>query len=168
MRAAPPPLRKLSTDSIKSVDGGHVLCTCKDRDEVGHSHSHAHVPATEAMDDFHPQSSLRRGWEPAPDSDSEPEQDASSNTDRIADANQSDQGSMPLYLERHVAVMICLIDAALDEYARALMDPVKGIPLGKRRLRLTTYNQCFSGTDAAGWFMANMEGVTTVEYAKVT
>jgi hypothetical protein len=61
----------------------------------------------------------------------------------------------------------CHIDATLREYSRALMDPSTGIPTGKRRLRLTTYYNCFSGTDAAGWFMANMEGITTIEQAKV-
>ena len=55
----------------------------------------------------------------------------------------------------------------LDHYARALMDPVKGIPVGRRRVRLTTYNDCFTGTDACGWFMVNMEGITTVEAAQV-
>ncbi len=64
--------------------------------------------------------------------------------------------------------LLLILGEALSAYGEALMDPVKGIPTGKRRLRLTTYDNCFSGTDAAGWFMANMEGVTTIEQAKVS
>jgi hypothetical protein len=47
----------------------------------------------------------------------------------------------------------------LDDYARQLMDPTTGIALSTRRVRMHTYNNVFSGSDAAGWFMANMEGV---------
>jgi hypothetical protein len=39
----------------------------------------------------------------------------------------------------------------------ALMDPSNGIPLGSRRIRLTTYRNCFSGSDGAAWFLDNME-----------
>lgn len=58
-------------------------------------------------------------------------------------------------------------DAVLDQYAKALMDPIRGIPVGRRRIRLTTYDNSFSGTDAGGWFMANMEGVLTSDAAQV-
>ena len=50
------------------------------------------------------------------------------------------------------------IDAdALRAYVAALTDPTSGIPLGTRRVRLTTYRNCFSGADGAKWFMDNME-----------
>lgn len=58
-------------------------------------------------------------------------------------------------------------EAALEQYAAALQDPRSGIPLGTRRSRLTSYKMCFSGADAAGWFMANMEGITTASRAQV-
>lgn len=58
-------------------------------------------------------------------------------------------------------------DDYLNQYAQALMDPMKGIPVGRRRVRLTTYNNCFSGTDACGWFMVNMEGITTIDSAQL-
>lgn len=54
---------------------------------------------------------------------------------------------------------------ALHAYSAMLQDPSAGIPLSNRRVRLTTYKNCFSGTDAAGWFMANMEGVETPDAA---
>ena len=52
-------------------------------------------------------------------------------------------------------------------YARALMDPVKGIPLSNHRVRLTTYKSCFTGVDAISWFMSNLEGITSLELANV-
>eukprot|EP00050_Salpingoeca_kvevrii_P005168 m.272751 g.272751 ORF g.272751 m.272751 type:complete len:1251 (+) comp11088_c0_seq1:32-3784(+) len=55
---------------------------------------------------------------------------------------------------------------ALDQYAAALMDPGSGIPLSTKRVRLTSYRNCFSGSDGATWFMSNMEGITTLEQAK--
>ena len=53
----------------------------------------------------------------------------------------------------------------LRQYTRALQDPRNGIPLSNKRIRLTTYRQCFSGAEGAGWFMANMEGITSTEAA---
>lgn len=55
---------------------------------------------------------------------------------------------------------------ALMEYSRALQDPRTGIPLSTKRVRLTTYRQCFTGAEAAGWFMANMEGIVSTEAAR--
>ena len=53
----------------------------------------------------------------------------------------------------------------LDQYALQLMDPVTGIALSTKRLRFQTYHNVFSGADAAGWFMANMEGITDLQHA---
>jgi hypothetical protein len=58
-------------------------------------------------------------------------------------------------------------DALLNQYATALMDRQSGIPLGRKRLRLTTYDNCFSGADASAWFMANLEGVLDLSAAQV-
>eukprot|EP00730_Choanoeca_flexa_P003815 TRINITY_DN11513_c0_g1_i1.p1 TRINITY_DN11513_c0_g1~~TRINITY_DN11513_c0_g1_i1.p1 ORF type:complete len:1296 (+),score=285.48 TRINITY_DN11513_c0_g1_i1:64-3951(+) len=55
----------------------------------------------------------------------------------------------------------------LDEYARQLMDPVSGIAVSTKRIRLQTYHNVFSGTDAAGWFMANMEGIADLAAAQM-
>ena len=52
-------------------------------------------------------------------------------------------------------------EMALDEYSRRLQHPSTGIPLGTRRVRLTTYKLCFSGADAVGWFMAHLEGISS-------
>eukprot|EP00047_Mylnosiga_fluctuans_P023431 m.137765 g.137765 ORF g.137765 m.137765 type:complete len:1223 (-) comp9581_c0_seq3:2173-5841(-) len=57
--------------------------------------------------------------------------------------------------------------AALQAYVAALTHPETGIPLGSRRVRLTTYRNCFAGTDGARWFMDNMEGVTSLEHAEI-
>ena len=54
----------------------------------------------------------------------------------------------------------------LDEYARQLMDPTTGIALSTKRVRMHTYTDVFCGTDAAGWFLANMEGVVDLASAQ--
>ena len=46
---------------------------------------------------------------------------------------------------------------ALELYVAALTDPHTGIPLGNRRVRLTTYRNCFTGAAGVAWFMDNME-----------
>ena len=46
------------------------------------------------------------------------------------------------------------------------MDPITGIPLGRRRVRLTTYNNCFTGTDACIWLTNNLDGVVTAHAAQ--
>lgn len=73
-----------------------------------------------------------------------------SGIDRTADAREPDKSDQ---------------EVALEQYAAVLQDPRTGIPLGTRRQRLTTYKMCFSGTDAAGWFMANMQGVRSPDEA---
>lgn len=70
--------------------------------------------------------------------------------DRVADAREAGKTDQ---------------EVALEQYAAVLQHPRTGIPLGTRRQRLTTYKMCFTGTDAAGWFMANMEGVRSPEEA---
>ncbi|EDQ88810.1 uncharacterized protein MONBRDRAFT_32632 [Monosiga brevicollis MX1] len=55
---------------------------------------------------------------------------------------------------------------ALDNYARQLMDPTTGIATSTKRIRLQAYRNVFTGADAAGWFMANMEGVATLKEAQ--
>ena len=80
----------------------------------------------------------------------EDEDDYGSGADRVGDA----RGEQPTEQED-----------ALSSYAAALQHPRTGIPLGTRRSRLTTYKLCFSGADAAGWFMANLEGTHTQEQA---
>ena len=66
-----------------------------------------------------------------------------------------------------VVVLDITFAGYLAQYARALMDPMTGIPLSTRRVRLNTVRNCFSGTDACGWIMANLEGVLTVPAAQV-
>eukprot|EP00051_Salpingoeca_urceolata_P014469 m.184198 g.184198 ORF g.184198 m.184198 type:complete len:1198 (-) comp18095_c0_seq2:232-3825(-) len=56
-------------------------------------------------------------------------------------------------------------DSALKAYVRALTHPKTGIPLGTKRLRLSSYRNCFSGAEGVVWFMANMEGITNVQAA---
>ena len=56
--------------------------------------------------------------------------------------------------------------AALDNYVRALSDPRTGLPLSTKRVRLSTYRNCFAGSEGAAWFMANMENVRTLEEAR--
>ncbi|EGD80383.1 transcription factor inhibitor ECI-6 [Salpingoeca rosetta] len=51
-------------------------------------------------------------------------------------------------------------------YKMALMDPNSGIPIASHRVGLTVYTSCFRGSDAAGWFMANMEGVSSIQRAQ--
>ena len=79
-----------------------------------------------------------------------PEDDQPHPGDRVADAR--DPGNEQ--------------NAALEQYASALQHPRTGIPLSSRRSRLTTYKMCFSGADAAGWFMANLEGTHSKEHAQ--
>ena len=49
----------------------------------------------------------------------------------------------------------------LDDYVRALSSPETGIPLYMH----SSHGPCFTGLDAADWFMENMEGVVTMEAA---
>jgi ankyrin repeat protein len=102
---------------------------------------------------FPQQQSGGRGWvNPGDGGRDSDEDEVDSGVDRMADARQ------PRGQTDH--------EAALEQYSAALQDPRSGIPLGNRRLRLTTYKMCFSGADAAGWFMANMKGIHSATQAQ--
>lgn len=89
------------------------------------------------------------------------------NTNDDGDLDDAGSAAMALSLRELQALLAQPVadGPATDRYRRALADPSTGLPRGSRRIRFSLYEDVFNGADAAGWFMAHMEGVDTLAQA---
>ena len=89
---------------------------------------------------------------------------------RLSHPERDDAGSADnaLSLAHLYAIMAAPAQHAstVERYRRALADQRSGLPRSSRRVRLTLYENVVSGTDAAGWLMAHVEGVDSLAQAQ--
>lgn len=68
-------------------------------------------------------------------------------------------------MSSHCEYLVRLLEST-TECIQAMLDPNVGIPIASFQFGLTFYENCFRGSDAAAWFMANLKDVKSIQHAQ--